>query len=177
MILSTRGVTIPIYLVSSTTDSIRRRIVLFKPVTVLTSDPKSEFLCQSSLQLCRTYRPPESPHMPGISPTPLSSCIIRTVNTQVLLQSTSSISCALSVLNVLVAASKLKSSRVFHSNITVTQAQAGQQWQLAHKINNFLSSLRITDIPIKSKGGNNDPHYNVYMDNNTLKDDQIWSEI
>ena len=58
-ILSIRGVTIPIYLVSSATDSIRQRIVLFKPVPIPTSDPKSEFLCQSSLQLHRTYRPPE----------------------------------------------------------------------------------------------------------------------
>ena len=48
-ILSIRGVTIPIYFVSSATDSIRQRIVLFKSVTILTSDPKSEFLCQSSL--------------------------------------------------------------------------------------------------------------------------------
>ena len=31
-ILSIRGITIPIYLVSSTTDSIRRHVVLFKPV-------------------------------------------------------------------------------------------------------------------------------------------------
>ena len=54
-ILSIRGVTIPIYLVSSATDSIRLHIVLFKTVTILTSDPKSEFLCQSSLQLRRTY--------------------------------------------------------------------------------------------------------------------------
>ena len=43
------GVTIPIYLVSSTTDSIKQRIALFKDVTIPTSDPKSEFLCQSSL--------------------------------------------------------------------------------------------------------------------------------
>ena len=48
-ILSIRGVTIPIGLVSSTTDSIRRYEVLFKPVPVPTSDLKSEFLCQSSL--------------------------------------------------------------------------------------------------------------------------------
>ena len=48
-ILSIRGVTIPIYLVSSTMDSIRRCVVLFKTVTIPTSDPKSEFLCQSSL--------------------------------------------------------------------------------------------------------------------------------
>ena len=48
MILSTRGVTIPIDLVSSATDSIRRSVVLFKSVPLPTSDPKSEFLCQSS---------------------------------------------------------------------------------------------------------------------------------
>ena len=47
-ILSIRGVTIPIDLVSSATNSIRQRVVLFKSVTVPTSDPKSEFLCQSS---------------------------------------------------------------------------------------------------------------------------------
>ena len=48
-ILSTRGVQIPIDLVSSATDSFCRRVVLFKPVQIPTSDPKSEFLCQSSL--------------------------------------------------------------------------------------------------------------------------------
>ena len=47
-ILSTRGVQIPIDLVSSATDSFRRCVVLFKPVLMSTSDPKSEFLCQSS---------------------------------------------------------------------------------------------------------------------------------
>ena len=49
MIPGTRGVKIPIYLVSSAMDSIWKRIVLFKPVPLLTSDLKSEFLCQSSL--------------------------------------------------------------------------------------------------------------------------------
>ena len=44
-----RGVQIPIDLVSSTTDSFRWSVVLFKLVPVPTSDPKSEFLCQSSL--------------------------------------------------------------------------------------------------------------------------------
>ena len=47
-ILSIRGVTIPICLVSSTTDSIRRHVVLFKSVPVPTSDPQPEFLCQLS---------------------------------------------------------------------------------------------------------------------------------
>ena len=45
---STRGVQIPIDLVSSATDSFWRRVVLFKHVRIPTSDPKSEFLCQSS---------------------------------------------------------------------------------------------------------------------------------
>ena len=47
-ISSTRGVEIPISLVSSATDSIRRLIVVFKTVPVSTSDLKSEFLCQLS---------------------------------------------------------------------------------------------------------------------------------
>ena len=45
---STRGVQIPINLVSSAMDSFWRRVVLFKHVQILTSDPKSEFLCQLS---------------------------------------------------------------------------------------------------------------------------------
>ena len=49
MILSIRGVQIPIDLVSSATDSSRRSVVLFKTMSIPTSDPKSEFLCQSSL--------------------------------------------------------------------------------------------------------------------------------
>ena len=56
-ILSTRGVTIPIYLVSSATDSIRSRVVLFKTVTIPTSDPKSEFLCQLSLSCAEPTDP------------------------------------------------------------------------------------------------------------------------
>ena len=47
-ILRMRGVQIPIDLVSSATDSFRRSVVLFKPMSIPTSDPKSEFLCQSS---------------------------------------------------------------------------------------------------------------------------------
>ena len=39
---------IHIDLVSSATDSFRWSVVLFKPVRLQTSDPKSEFLCQSS---------------------------------------------------------------------------------------------------------------------------------
>ena len=58
-ILSIRGVTIPIYLVSSTTDSIRQRVVLFKDVTVPTSDPKSEFLCQLSISCAEPADPLE----------------------------------------------------------------------------------------------------------------------
>ena len=56
-ILSIRGVTIPIYLVSSATDSIRLRVVLFKTVTIPTSDLKSEFLCQSSLSCAEPTDP------------------------------------------------------------------------------------------------------------------------
>ena len=47
-ILSIRGVQIPIYLVTSATDSFRRSVVLFKSLSIPTSDLKSEFLYQSS---------------------------------------------------------------------------------------------------------------------------------
>ena len=78
-ILSIRGVTIPIYFVNSTTDSIRWCVVLFKPVTILTSDSKSEFLCQSSssvqnLQtplnhlICLGYLPHPCHHVSPIHP-------------------------------------------------------------------------------------------------------------
>ena len=103
-ILSTRGVTIPICFISSTTDSIRRHIVLFKPVTVPTSDPKSEFLCQSSSITQNLQTPPEPPSTPGIAPTPLSSCITLTPTNQVLSQSTLNRNYASIMLNVLVAA-------------------------------------------------------------------------
>ena len=58
-ILSTKGVMIPIDLVSSATDSIRQRLVLFKSVPIPTLDPKSEFLCQSSLCCAEPTDPPE----------------------------------------------------------------------------------------------------------------------
>ena len=117
-ILSTRGVMIPIYFVRSATDSIRRRIVLFKLVTIQTSDPKSEFLCQSSLCCAEPADPPEPPRTPGISPMPSPTHITHIVTVQVLSPSTSKLSYALSVLNVLVAAFQLKLSRTFHSNVT-----------------------------------------------------------
>ena len=70
MIRSVRGVTIPIYLVSSATDSIRRRVVLFKLVPVPDSDPKSEFLCQSSLSCAEPTGPPEHLICLGYLPRP-----------------------------------------------------------------------------------------------------------
>ena len=71
--------------------------------------------------LRRTYRPPWTPHMPGISPTPSSPCITHIVSILVLLLSTWSRSSVFKELSVLVAASPLKSSWTFHSNITLTQ--------------------------------------------------------
>ena len=58
---------IPIYLVSSATDSIRRCVVLFKPVPIPTSDPKSEFLCQSSLSCAEPTDPLNTPYTWDIS--------------------------------------------------------------------------------------------------------------
>ena len=119
---SIRGIMIPIYLVSSTMDSIRRSVVLFKPVLVWTSDPKSEFLWQSSLHCAEPADPPlNPPHTPGISPTPLSPCITRTATVLVLWQSTSNRSSIINEPNILVTAFPLKSSWTFHSNITLTQ--------------------------------------------------------
>ena len=77
-ILRIRGVQIPIDLVSSATDSYRRSVVLFKPMSVPTSDLKSEFLCQSSYIVQNIQAPPESPRTPGISPMPLSPRITHT---------------------------------------------------------------------------------------------------
>ena len=84
MILGIRGVTIPIALVISATDSIQRSVVLFKPVPLLTSDLKSEFLCQSSLSCAEPTDPLNPPRMPGISPMPSSSRITHIVIAQVL---------------------------------------------------------------------------------------------
>ena len=118
MILSIRGVTIPIYLVSSAMDSIRQCVVLFKPVAIPASDPKSEFLYQSSVYCAEPTDSPEPPRTPGKSPMPSSPHITHTVIVQVLSQSTLSRSYVLSMLNVLVTASQLKLSRAFHLNVT-----------------------------------------------------------
>ena len=67
--LSIRGVTIPIDLVSSATDSIRWRVVLFKSVTIPTSDPKSEFLCQLSLSCTEPTDPLNTSYAWDISHT------------------------------------------------------------------------------------------------------------
>ena len=75
---STRGVTIHIFLVSSATDSMGRCVVLFKPCTYSTQT-LSLSSCVNQAILRRTYRPPEPPRMPGISPTPSSPRIIHIV--------------------------------------------------------------------------------------------------
>ena len=69
-ILGLRGVTIPIVLVSSATDSVWQSIVLFKFVLSPYSDLKSEFLCQSSLSSAEPADPLNPPRMLGISPMP-----------------------------------------------------------------------------------------------------------
>ena len=85
---SIRGVQIPIYLVTSATDSLRQSVVLFKSLSILTSDLKSEFLCQSSYIAQNLQAPLKPPHTPGISPTPLSPRITPIVRVQVLSLST-----------------------------------------------------------------------------------------
>ena len=120
-ILSIGGVTIPIYLVSSTMDSIRWCVVLFKAVTILTSDLKSEFLCQSSFSCAELLDSPWTPCTPGKSPMPSSPRIIPIAIVPVLLLSTWSRSSVINEPNVLVAAPLLKSSRTFSLNVTLTQ--------------------------------------------------------
>ena len=119
-ILSIRGVTIPIYLVSSTTDSIRQCVVLFKPVTIPTSDPKSECLCQSSHSVQNLQTPLNHLVHLGNLPRPHPSCIILTPRALVLSSSTSNRDCTYSTPSVLVAATQLRLSRTFHSNVTIT---------------------------------------------------------
>ena len=70
MILSIGGVAISIYLVSSATDSIRQCVAVLKPVTIPTSDFKSEFLCQSSLSCTEPADPPEHLIRLGYLPRP-----------------------------------------------------------------------------------------------------------
>ena len=120
-ILRIRGAQIPIDLVSSAMDSYRRSVVLFKPMSVLTSDPKSEFLCQSSHIVQNIQIPPEPPCTPGISPTPSSPRITRIATVLVLLPSTWSKSFVRNGLRDLVVAYQLKSSRTFNSDVTLTQ--------------------------------------------------------
>ena len=118
-ILSTRGVQIPIDLVSSTTDSIRRRVAVFKAVPVPSLDLKSEFLCQSSY----IAQNPETPlnHLVrlGSLPRPRSPRITRIVIVQVLSPSTLNRSSVRSELRDLVVAYPLKSSRAFSPNVTL----------------------------------------------------------
>ena len=121
MILSTRGVTIPIYLVSSTMDSIKWCVVLFKAVTKPTSDPKSEFLCQLSFSCAEPTDPPLNTLYAWISPMPSSPHITHIATALVLWQSTWSRSSVINELSILVAAPPLKSSRTFPLNVTLTQ--------------------------------------------------------
>ena len=85
---SVRGVQIPIYLVTSATDSLRQSIVLFKSLSIPTSDLKSEFLCQSSYIAQNLQAPLNPPRTPGISPTPSSPRITPIATVLVLLLST-----------------------------------------------------------------------------------------
>ena len=122
-ILSIRGVQIPINLVSSATDSSRRSVVLFKPLSISTSDLKSEFLYQSSHICAEPADSPEPPRTPGISPTPSSPCITRTVIVRVLSLSTWSRNSIYNGRSDLVVACQLKSSWAFNLNVTHTIAQ------------------------------------------------------
>ena len=123
-ILSIRGVTIPSYLVSSATDSTRQSAVVFKPVLVPTSDPKSEFLCQSSLIAQNLQFPLNHLVCLGIHPRLRPSRITHTVIARVLSLSILRLNSAPREPNDLVAAFLLKSSRMFHLNVTRVEADS-----------------------------------------------------
>ena len=68
--------------------------------------------------VAQNLQTPWTPHMPGISPTPLSPHITHTVIALALWPSTWNRSSTHRELSVLVAAYLLKLSRTFHSNVT-----------------------------------------------------------
>ena len=125
--------------------TIQRSIVLFKPVPLPTSDLKSEFLCQLSSSAQNLQTPPEPPRMPGTSPTPPSSRITHMPMNQVLSPSTLNRSCVCNVPSVLVTAIQLKSSEVFHSNVTKSQGQTLSAGQKHSKAPQPLTSWRTKD--------------------------------
>ena len=94
MILSIGGVTIPINLVSSAMDSIRRCVVLFKSVPISTSEPKPEFLCQLSVCCAEPADPLNHLVCLGYLPRLHPSRITLMLKVPVLLLSTSSRSCS-----------------------------------------------------------------------------------
>ena len=67
-------------------------------------------------------------------------------------------------------------TNAFVANL-IKQAPAQEQYQLSLDIDNFFNSTTVTSLEIKTKGGRGDPHYNIYADGKTLKNDEIWTEI
>lgn len=59
----------------------------------------------------------------------------------------------------------------------VKQAPTEEQQQLMTDIEYFLRSTTITQLDIKSKGGEGDPHYNIYANGKLLKSDETWIEL
>ena len=118
-----------------------------------------QHLCQSSQHCHRTYRLPEPPCMPGISPTPSQPCIIHTTQNQVLSPSTSRTSCTSNELNALVAAILLKLSRTFSLNVTpenyllLCPSYDHEQWPILNqskgrlpKFTKLLSSTKLLGL-------------------------------
>ena len=62
-------------------------------------------------------------------------------------------------------------------NTIIQQANTWEQHQLSIEIDNFLNSATVTELTIKTRGGKDDPHYNVYADGSALKSDQTWLEF
>ena len=136
-ILSTRGVQIPIYLVTSATDSLGEAWYYlsrcqYRPQTLSLSS------CVNWAILRRTCRPPETPSTPGISPTPSQPRITHIVTVQVLSQSTSSKGSVYNGQSNLVIAILLKSSRTFSPNVTLIRLSTQN---LEHHSDSLVSLL------------------------------------
>lgn len=59
----------------------------------------------------------------------------------------------------------------------IQQTNSWERHQLSVEIDNFLNSATITELTIKTRGGRDDTHYNIYADGSALRSDQIWLEF
>ncbi|KAH9028250.1 hypothetical protein EDB84DRAFT_1439648 [Lactarius hengduanensis] len=59
----------------------------------------------------------------------------------------------------------------------VSKAPELEQTNTRTKLVKFLESTRVQHLDIKTLGGNDDPHFNVYADGDIIEDDESWLEL